>query len=213
MKRIILLIVTLGLISAVSYGQQIIFIVDNVPVKDFDGSVLKGKTIKDYTVTTMGSGRNAAIVHSITTERGSSSMRPYLIDFVGDNTAAFRWKSDSTIVRLPGSHEGRAYINPDSQEGRNYVYYIDGVEYPESTLRSLSPGEIKNISIVKTDNGLNLIKIETGKAEDELERVLKMLPGVEHSSDGSWTVNGQPVTEMVINGRKYSIQPSGSDDE
>ena len=173
MKRIILFIVILGLFSAVSCVRHTTYMVDDVPIENFDGSVLKGKTIKDYTVTMTGVGRKTTIVHNITTETGSLSGRPYQIDFVGENTAVFRWKSGSTTVNLSESHEGRTYIHPDSHMGRTYIhpasheggeyiYYIDGVEYSPSDFKFLSSRDIRNISIIKAENGLNIIKIETG---------------------------------------------------
>lgn len=53
MKKILFITVLL-LCSVCLWGQQTIYVIDNVTVEHFDGSQLKGKTIGDYQITTTG---------------------------------------------------------------------------------------------------------------------------------------------------------------
>ena len=45
-------------------AQQTIYVIDNVTVKNFDGSQLQGKTIKDYQISTQGSGKLSPCIPS-----------------------------------------------------------------------------------------------------------------------------------------------------
>ena len=67
MKRIILLSLCLIMGAFSLSAQETIYIIDNETVDNFDGSQLIGKSIKDYKISTRGSGRNAITIHSIST--------------------------------------------------------------------------------------------------------------------------------------------------
>lgn len=67
MKKIFLLSICMLIGAWTLYAQQTIYIIDNETVEHFDGSQLKGKYIKNYKITSTGSGRNAVTVHTITT--------------------------------------------------------------------------------------------------------------------------------------------------
>ena len=45
MKRVIILAISMLFSSAILWGQQTIYVIDNVTVENFDGSQLKGKNI------------------------------------------------------------------------------------------------------------------------------------------------------------------------
>lgn len=67
MKKTFLLSICMIIGAGALYAQQTIYIIDNETVEHFDGSQLKGKYIRDYKITSTGSGRNAVTVHTITT--------------------------------------------------------------------------------------------------------------------------------------------------
>ncbi len=128
MKKIILLSICLLIGAWTLRAQQTIYIIDNETVENFDGSQLKDRTIRDYKITTKGSGRNAITVHAITT---SSSVFSVTGSFKPLNILA-----DTTVV-----------INPTH---RKIVYVIDGVAYEDaSAFNSISPLDIENITVIK----------------------------------------------------------------
>ncbi|MBR4772627.1 MAG: hypothetical protein IK009_07845, partial [Bacteroidales bacterium] len=55
-------------------AQQILYVIDNVTVQNFDGSQLQGKTITNYQISTQGSGKKAVTVHAITTAPANVTM-------------------------------------------------------------------------------------------------------------------------------------------
>ena len=184
MKKILLLSLCLLIGAWTLSAQQTTFIIDNKTVEDFDGSQLKDKTIKDYTITTRGSGRNAVTVHTITTARS-----PFSVAQVEENSVSQTFQKKA-------------------------IYVIDGeVSKNESVLKSLSPEEIASISVLKENSpeakeygeNVTVILIQTKKGIVGLLEALKGLPGVKVEPDGSISVNGQPVKTITINGRSYSV--------
>ena len=194
MKKILLLSISLLIGAWTLSAQQTIYIIDNETVENFDGSQLKDRTIRDYKITTKGSGRNAITVHAITT---SSSVFSVTGSFTPLQPLA---PIDSSIVIKP-TH-------------RKIIYVIDGVAHEDaSAFNSISPFDIENITVVKDGSpeqkkyGENVVvmNITTKKEKTDWKELLKKLPGVKVEADGSVTVNGQPIKKISINGRAYSV--------
>ena len=205
MKKIILLSIFLLIGAWTLSAQQTIYIIDNETVENFDGSQLKDvenfdgsqlkdRTIRDYKITTKGSGRNAITVHAITT---SSSVFSVTGSFTPLKPLT---PIDSSIVIKP-TH-------------RKIIYVIDGVPHEDaSAFNSISPFDIENITVVKDGSpeqkkyGENVVvmNITTKKEKTDWAEFLKGLPGVTVDEDGKITVNGRAVTTITINGRAYSI--------
>ena len=204
MKKIILLSVCLLIGAWTLRAQQTIYIIDNETVENFDGSQLKDRTIRDYKITTKGSGRNAITVHAITT---SSSVFSVTGSFTPLKPLT---PIDSSIVIKP-TH-------------RKIIYVIDGVPHEDaSAFNSISPFDIENITVVKDGSAeqkkygetiqeqlkygenVTVIKITTKKNKTDLTQFLKTLPGAKVDADGRITVNGQAVKRITINGRSYSV--------
>ena len=194
MKKILLLSICLIIGAWTLSAQQTIYIIDNETVENFDGSQLKDRIIRDYKITTKGSGRNAITVHAITT---SSSVFSVTGSFTPLQPLA---PIDSSIVIKP-TH-------------RKIIYVIDGVAHEDaSAFNSISPFDIENISVVKDGSpeqkkyGENVVvmNITTNKDKTNWAEVLKNLPGVKVDENGNITVNGQAVTTIKINGRAYSV--------
>lgn len=188
MKKLILLFLCL-LAGITLSAQKTIYVIDNETVELFDGSQLKGKTVKEYKITTSGVGRSAITVHAITT---SGNLR----DFQADTASLSR---DILIFQNPP---------------RKVVYVIDGKRHDEATaFNTISPSDIASITVLKDNspeaknygNNVSVIQVRTKKGNHSLLESLKNLPGVKVEADGSLSVNGKPVTAITINGRIYSI--------
>lgn len=210
MKKLILLSVCLFAGALTLSAQKTIYIIDNATVEHFDGSQLKGKTVSDYKITTSGTGRNAITVHAITTSRSAFSYSfsmPHLDSLRMPDMSDFKYFKADTLVFPNG-------ISVFKNTPRKVVYVIDGkVSENGDAFRSISPLSIESITVLKDDSpeakaygeNVSVIKIETKKEENGLLESLKNLPGVKVETDGSITVNGQPVKRITINGRSYSV--------
>ena len=203
MKRVITLAICMLFSSAILWGQQTIYVIDNVTVDNFDGSQLKGKNIKDYQITTTGKGTKAITVHAITTT-------PSINAFIGDFPKDFS---------LPKDLGKGVHVNADSltlsgssimlrNPSQKMLYIIDGERTEDaSALQKLSSARIQKIQMYKggttkekfgTD--LPVMVIETKDVENDLNEVLKMLPNVKVEKDGTITVDGKPIKKVTING-------------
>jgi hypothetical protein len=146
MKKIIFLSLCLFLGAFSLSAQQTIYVIDNVTVENFDGSQLNGKTIKDYKISTTGSGRNAVTIHSI-----STSTQPSIFSFTG-TFPQFDLDSLMSVYRFtPDSFHIPDISQYIKKIPRKIVYVVDGVEYEDSLspFDSVSPMDIKNITVLK----------------------------------------------------------------
>lgn len=190
MKRVITLAICMLFSSAILWGQQTIYVIDNVTVDNFDGSQLKGKNIKDYQITTTGKGAKAITVHAITTA-------PSVNTFFGDFPKQF--SADSIIL-------GNSFMRRNLSQ--KMLYIIDGERTEDvSALQKLSSARIKKIQMYKGgttrekfDTDLPVMVIETRDLEQDLNEVLKLFPNVKVSEDGIITVDGKPIKKVTING-------------
>ena len=194
MKKIILLSICLLIGAWTLHAQQTIYIIDNETVENFDGSQLKDRTIRDYKITTKGSGRKAITVHAITT---SSS--------VFSTTGSFKplepLSPIDTSVFIVTKH-------------RKIVYVIDGVPHEDaSAFNAISPLDIENITVAKDGSpeqqkyGENVVvmNITTKKEKTNITEFLKSLPGAKVNEDGKVIVNGETIKRVTINGHTYSV--------
>ena len=190
MKRVIILAISMLFSSAILWGQQTIYVIDNVTVENFDGSQLKGKNIKDYQITTTGKGAKAITVHAITTA-------PSVNAFFGDFPKQF--SADSIIL-------GNSLMLRNLSQ--KMLYIIDGERTEDvSALQKLSSARIKKIQMYKGgttrekfDTDLPVMVIETKDVEKDLNEVLKMFPNVKVADDGTITVDSKPIKKVTITG-------------
>ena len=203
MKRVIILAFSMLLSSAILWGQQTIYVIDNVTVDNFDGSQLKGKNIKDYQITTTGKGAKAITVHAITTA-------PSINVIFGDYPKDFSLPKDFgkgfhfSVDSLTLSGNSNLLRNPSQK----MLYIIDGERTEDvSALQKLSSARIKKIQMYKGgttrekfDTDLPVMVIETRDLEQDLNEVLKMFPNVKVSEDGTITVDGKPIKKVTIAG-------------
>lgn len=194
MKKLLLISICLFAGAFMLSAQKTVYVIDNETVEHFDGSQLKGKTVKDYKITTSGTGRKAVTVHAITTSPSFFSV-----------SGTFKPLESLQAI------DTTTFIKPAF---RKIVYIIDGEVHEEaSAFNSISPFDIENITVLKEGSpeqrkyGENVIvmKITTKKDKTDMKEVLKRLPGVKIEADGSITINGAPVKKISINGRAYSV--------
>lgn len=122
-------------------AQQTIYVIDNVTVKNFDGSQLQGKTIKDYQISTQGSGKKAVTVHAITTG----------------------------VVENDGAAP-RVFIRSTTTSAEDPVIVIDGKRFEDaSVLKSLDPQQIKSITVLKNEASLKEYDAPNGVIVVELK--------------------------------------------
>ena len=215
MKKILLLFFCMLAGAWALSAQQTIYIIDNETVEFFDGSQLKGRTVRDYKITQKGSGRHAITIHAITTSpsvysvSGSfSPLKPMArLDSLRtlDHSRFTTFSADSVFV----SDEAFKVLS------KKIIYIIDGKESENpSPLNIISPTDIESISVVKDGSSeqlkygddVTVIKITTKKNKADMTKFLKTLPGVEVDSEGRITINGQAVKKITINGQTYSVE-------
>ena len=194
MKKTLILSICLLIGAWTLSAQQTIYIIDNETVENFDGSQLKDRTVKDYKITTKGSGRNAITVHAITTS-------PSVFSVMGS------FKPLNPLMPI----DTASFIKPAY---RKIIYIIDGeVHEDASAFHSISPLDIEDITVVKEGSPeqkkygdkVVVMKITTRKEKTDLVEFLKNLPGLEIGADGKITANGQEVKTITINGFTYSL--------
>lgn len=209
MKKI-LFITVLMLCSICLWGQQTIYVIDNVTVENFDGSQLKGKTIGDYQITTTGKGNKAITVHAITTVK--RTMRSQVI--VNDNGQVIM-KTDTLLNRFGGVSLKSETVVP------NFVYVVDGKVVEESEVKNLPAKQIQSVTVVKDSESLKQFNLDGSssvvniitKSEESAKELLKSLPGAKVEEDGTVTINGQSVKKITINGRNYQVAPASAPTE
>lgn len=160
MKRILLLTLLLLASAWKLSAQQTIYVIDNETVEQFDGSQLKGRTIKDYKITTTGSGSKAITVHAITT-----------------SPSAFSVSADSLLA-----NPNRGAVR---YTDRKIVYVLDGKKYEAADIPHVHPLDIENITILKDgspeqlkyDPDANVIMITTKKNKQNQTGTIKKNPG------------------------------------
>lgn len=210
MKPHFLLALVLCLPALPLAAQQTLYVIDNVTVAHFDGSQLKGKTIKDYQISTSGSGKNAITVHAITTSPSVFSLYGDFSRFdfsaADENGIFYHFQADT--LQLPKDSK---YILDASPQ---YLYMIDGKQYDNAaSLRDLSPEQIQSITVIKSKEsflryGINhpVVMVETKNPQASLEELVKKLPGARMEADGSVTLNGEPVKKIIVNGKTYHLK-------
>lgn len=156
-----------------AFGQKTIYIIDS-EVVNFNGQQLKGKFIKNYIIQEIGTGKDATILHIITT---NSEPSKYNIAIVGDNAKvntkgykiAKTIRDSSNLISMsiedPDNpdktiiikHSGFndtsktavfniTNLNPE----QNIKYVVDGKLYNDiSALKGIKPAEIRRIAIYK----------------------------------------------------------------
>ena len=209
MKKILFITVLL-LCSVCLWGQQTIYVIDNVTVENFDGSQLKGKTIGDYQITTTGKGNKAITVHAITTVK--RTMRSQII--VNDNGQVIM-KTDTLLNRFGGASLKSETVVP------NFVYVVDGKVVEESEVKNLPTKQIQSVTVVKDSESLKQFNLDGSssvvniitKSEESAKELLKSLPGAKVEEDGTVTINGQSVKKITINGRNYQVAPASAPTE
>lgn len=168
-----------------AFGQKTIYIIDS-EVVNFNGQQLKGKFIKNYIIQEIGTGKDATILHIITT---NSELSKYNIALLGGNAKvnaegykiAKTSRDSSNLISMsiedPDNpdktiiikHSGFkdtsktavfniTNLNPE----QNIKYVVDGKLYNDiSALKGIKPAEIRRIAIYK-EGSAELLKYGKG---------------------------------------------------
>ena len=156
-------------------AQQTIYVIDNVTVKNFDGSQLQGKTIKDYQISTQGSGKKAVTVHSITTGPstlmmsispvGESGETPKIIR-LGESAKISEGAAENDLTQAKVTIRSYSTLTSD----KDPVIVIDGKRFEDaSVLKSLDPQKIKSITVLKNEESLKEYDAPNGVIVVELK--------------------------------------------
>ena len=156
-----------------AFGQKTIYIIDS-EVVNFNRQQLKGKFIKNYIIQEIGTGKDATILHIITT---NSELSKYNIALFGGNAKVnaegykiAKTSRDSSnlismsiedpdnpdktiIIKHSGFNDTSktavfniTNLNPE----QNIKYVVDGKLYNDiSALKGIKPAEIRRIAIYK----------------------------------------------------------------
>ena len=149
-------------------AQQILYVIDNVAVQNFDGSQLQGKTITNYQISTQGSGKKAVTVHAITTAPANVTMSISPIGGSIDNPIIIRPSG------APDIPEGVAAENDLPQakvtirgyagaSDKDPVLIIDAKRYDDtSVLKTIDPKQIKSITVLKDEAAMKTYDAPNG---------------------------------------------------
>ena len=172
MKKIIILSVIFLLAGLTLHAQQTLYVIDNETVEHFDGSQLKGRIIRDYRISTTGTGRKALTVHSITTAPFSVTTK------INIDSLATRYGHIVDSLKQNHSRPLRASLGKvsffSSDGSKAIVYVVDGEVYRDAaSLSSILPGDIRSIRVLKNGSEEQLkygedcrvIVVETRKSE------------------------------------------------
>ena len=196
MKKIFALISIILLACCASFAQKVVYVIDDITVDNFDGTQLKGKTIRDYKISGTGKGKNAVTVHSIRTVNIQKT------SFAGVALAEVEPYDYPNITLII--------------DGKTYSY-IEGNEHLRKVLGS-SERTMKSIRTEKKENpdknGPKILLttiIETQPNKKVLNRsdfnsILTIIPGAKTETDGSVTIDGKKVDHITINGIRYSVK-------
>lgn len=191
MKKIILFSISLFISAWTLSAQQTLFVIDNVTVENFDGSQLKDKIVRDYKITTQGSGRNAVTVHSITTA-------PSVFSFTGSF-------SPMEPFVLPDS------LNVFMPVQKQTVYVIDDETYENAMFfNTLFPADIENITVFKEGSpeqkkyvekygkDVTVIKVSTNKNKTDWSSFLEVPDVTVVTEYVTIRKDGQVITGPIV---------------
>jgi hypothetical protein len=154
-------------------AQQTIYVIDNVTVKNFDGSQLQGKTIKDYQISTQGSGKKAVTVHAITTRPSTVMMSVSPVDESLETPKIIHIGESAKISDGAAEYDvaaPRVFIRSTTTSAEDPIIIIDGKRYEDSSvLKSLDPQQIKSITVLKNEASLKEYDAPNGVIVVELK--------------------------------------------
>lgn len=182
MKKFLLLIL-LGMVSIVSVAQQFEItgiVADSILNEKLQSATVFLESIKDSTLVT----------YSITDENGAFR----LVGNTGQQQLNFftsfqGFKEYTKVIDLTGNRTidlGTIALSSDLE-------YLDGI---------VVKARKAPITVKKDTLEFNAKSFNT-QADATLEDVIKELPGVEVSKDGTITVNGKEVNRILVNGKEF----------
>jgi len=196
MKKIFALISIILLACCASFAQKVVYVIDDITVDNFDGTQLKGKTIRDYKISGTGKGKNAVTVHSI---RTVNIHKASIAGVALAEVEPYDYPNITLII------DGKTY---SYKEGSEHLRKVLGSS--ERTMKSIRTEKKEN----PDKNGPKILLttiIETQPNKKVLNRsdfnsILTIIPGAKTETDGSVTIDGKRVEHITINGIRYSVK-------
>ena len=196
MKKIFALISIILLACCASFAQKVVYVIDDITVDNFDGTQLKGKTIRDYNISGTGKGKNAVTVHSI---RTVNIHKASIAGVALAEVEPYDYPNITLII------DGKTY---SYKEGSEHLRKVLGSS--ERTMKSIRTEKKEN----PDKNGPKILLttiIETQPNKKVLNRsdfnsILTIIPGAKTETDGSVTIDGKRVDHITINGIRYSVK-------
>ena len=133
--------------------------------------------------------------------------------------------ADSSLVSYTISEKDGSFILKGSTEAENLNFFVSYNGYtPHQELIKIQPKiQLNDINLQLMDNALDEITLTAARApitikkdtlefnansfntrqDANLEDLMKKLPGVEVDSGGNITVNGKPVSRILVNGKEF----------
>ena len=188
MKKTFLLSICMIIGAGALYAQQTIYIIDNETIEHFDGSQLKGKYIRDYKITSTGSGRNTVTVHSISTSSSFSIAEPNKQPIgrmelseppllttkpLGRPTGQMMESTISYTNTTPGSGPEEIKLIHDKNNSTTVMtrwgddnvekitYMVDGQVVPEEFVLAIPAENVQSIETSTPQKGTTVMTIKT----------------------------------------------------
>lgn len=126
-----------------------VFIIDNVVVKDFNGSQLNGKTISAYDITFSESGARTVRTHRITTAPSGNT-----ISLTTESSSGFSTIGDSPLFQI---------------DTENALIFLDGTLISEEKFKAIAVRDIANLEEMKGRSAAEFLQAlkDEGKYDGE----------------------------------------------
>lgn len=149
-------------------AQQNIYVIDNVTVKNFDGTQLQGKIITNYQISTQGSGKKAVTVHAITTAPTDVTVSVSPIGGPIDSPIIIRRSDAGDVSEVTATENdlSQAKVTIRGYAGASDkapVLIIDAKRYDDtSVLKTIDPKQIKSITVLKDEAAIKAFDAPNG---------------------------------------------------
>ena len=145
-----------------------LYVIDSVPVSNFDGTQLLGKTITSYEINKTRMGDSPVIIHTIGTKDGAGE-QTVVVGYGVQKMDEVSGSDDVTVVSLGENIR----IRPTSPtvSADDIFYIVDGKQTSSEDFRNLNPKNIKAIAVMKGSSAAKYLQElkDQGKYQGETD--------------------------------------------
>ena len=145
-----------------------LYVIDSVPVSNFDGTQLLGKTITSYEINKTRMGESPVIIHNIGTKDGAGE-QTVVVGYGVQKMDEVSGSDDVTVVSLGENIR----IRPTSPtvSADDIFYIVDGKQTSSEDFRNLNPKNIKAIAVMKGSSAAKYLQElkDQGKYQGETD--------------------------------------------